>query len=97
MPDMGVVGWIVVGFIAGGLSGAVVDRGGPHGCVANTLVGVMGGLLGGFIATHYFNAGSTNGFFGALIVAFLGATLIRLILNALEGGSGHDRPRSSWR
>lgn len=96
MPDMGVVGWIVVGFFAGGLSGAVVDRGGPRGCVANIFVGILGGLLGGFIATHYFNAGSTNGFFGALIVAFLGATLIRLILNALEGGDGRDRTRQRW-
>ena len=96
MPDMGVAGWIVVGFFAGALSGAVVDRGGPHGCVANILVGILGGLLGGFIATRYFNAGSTNGFFGALIVAFLGATVIRLILNALEGSDGRERPRSRW-
>jgi uncharacterized membrane protein YeaQ/YmgE (transglycosylase-associated protein family) len=96
VPDMSVVGWIVVGFFAGALSGAVVDRGGPHGCVANILVGILGGLLGGLIATRYFNAGSTNGFFGALIVAFLGATVIRLILNALEGADGRDRPRSRW-
>lgn len=96
MPDMGVVGWIVVGFFAGALSGAIVDRGGPHGCVANILVGILGGLLGGFIATRYFNAGSTNGFLGALIVAVLGATVIRLILNALEGSDGRERPRSRW-
>jgi len=39
--------------------------------------------------------GTTNGFFGALVVAFLGATAIRLILNALEGNdrSGHRRSR----
>lgn len=96
MPDMGVGGWIVVGFLAGALSGAVVDRGGPHGCLANILVGILGGLLGGFIATRYFNSGSTNGFFGALVVAFLGATVIRLILNALEGTEGRNRPRSRW-
>lgn len=96
MPDMGVVGWIVVGFFAGAFSGAVVDRGGPHGCVANIVVGILGGLLGGVIATHYFNAGSTNGFFGALIVAFLGATVIRLILNALEGDDRRSGTRSRW-
>lgn len=96
MPDMGVVGWIVVGLFAGALSGAVVDRGGPHGCVANIVVGILGGLLGGLIATRYFNAGSTNGFFGALIVAFLGATVIRLIINALEGPNTPGRPRSRW-
>lgn len=96
MPDMGVGGWIVVGLFAGALSGAVVDRGGPHGCIANILVGILGGLLGGYIATRYFNAGSTNGFLGALLVAFFGATLIRLILNALEGPDGRDGRRSRW-
>ena len=97
MPHMDIVGWIVVGFFAGALSGAVVDRGGPRGCVANTIVGVAGGLLGGFMATHYFNAGTTNGFLGALLVAFLGAIIIRLILNALEGGNGgRDRRRQRW-
>ena len=96
MPHMDFVGWIVVGFFAGALSGAVVDRGGPRGCVANTLVGILGGLLGGFIATHYFNASSTNGFLGAVLVAFLGAIIIRLILNAMEGTDGKGRRRSRW-
>ena len=45
MPHMDIIGWIVVGFLAGAFSGAVVEKG-PHGCLANTLVGILGGLLG---------------------------------------------------
>jgi uncharacterized membrane protein YeaQ/YmgE (transglycosylase-associated protein family) len=88
MPHMDFIGWIVVGFLAGALSGAVVERG-PHGCLANTVVGVLGGLLGGWFATEQLHMNSTSGFFGALVVAFLGAVVIRLILDALEG----DRKR----
>lgn len=89
MPHMDFVGWIVVGFFAGAFSGAVVEKG-PHGCLANTLVGILGGLLGGWFATEQLHTDSTRGFLGALLVAFLGAVVIRLILDALEP---HDRRR----
>lgn len=84
MPHMDFVGWIVVGLFAGALSGAVVDRG-PSGCLANTTIGILGGLLGGWFATEELHMDSTRGFLGALLVSFLGAVAIRLILNALEG------------
>ena len=90
MPHMDFLGWIVVGFLAGAFSGAVVEKG-PHGCLANTVVGVLGGLLGGWFATEQLHMGSTSGFLGALLVAFLGAVVIRLILDAFEGGSGNSR------
>ncbi|MGZ6265369.1 MAG: GlsB/YeaQ/YmgE family stress response membrane protein [Candidatus Limnocylindrales bacterium] len=87
MPNMDWLGWIVVGFLAGALSSATVKRGGPEGCVGNTVVGILGGLLGGWFATEELHWGSTSGFLGALVVAFLGAVALRLILNALEGDS----------
>jgi len=90
MPHMDFLGWIVVGFLAGAFSGAVVEKG-PHGCLANTVVGVLGGLLGGWFATEQLHMSSTSGFLGALLVAFLGAVVIRLILDAFEGGSGKGR------
>jgi uncharacterized membrane protein YeaQ/YmgE (transglycosylase-associated protein family) len=90
MPHMDFVGWIVVGFLAGALSGAVVDRG-PKGCLANTVVGILGGLLGGWFATEEMHADSSHGFLGALVVAFLGAVVIRLILNAIDSD---DRRRN---
>jgi uncharacterized membrane protein YeaQ/YmgE (transglycosylase-associated protein family) len=87
MPHMDILGWIVVGFLAGALSSAVVKKGGPEGCLGNIVVGILGGLFGGWFATEELHWSSTNGFFGALLVAFLGATVIRLILDALDGGS----------
>ena len=90
MPHMDLVGWIVVGFFAGALSGAVVERG-PRGCLANTVVGVLGGLMGGWFATEEMHMDTTSGFLGALLVSFLGAVVIRLILDALEGRDRRGR------
>jgi uncharacterized membrane protein YeaQ/YmgE (transglycosylase-associated protein family) len=80
---MDFIGWIVVGLFAGALSGAVVEKG-PHGCLANTVVGVLGGLLGGWFATEQLHQDTTHGFLGALVVAFLGSVVIRLVLDAIE-------------
>jgi uncharacterized membrane protein YeaQ/YmgE (transglycosylase-associated protein family) len=85
------VGWIVVGFLAGAFSGAVVERG-PHGCLANTAVGILGGLLGGWFATEELHMDSSRGFLGALLVAFFGAIVVRLILDALEGDGRRGQP-----
>jgi uncharacterized membrane protein YeaQ/YmgE (transglycosylase-associated protein family) len=87
---MDFVGWIVVGFFAGGLSGAVVERG-PKGCLANTVIGILGGLFGGWFATEQLHSGSSRGFLGALVVAFLGAVIIRLVLDAIEGDKQRNR------
>jgi uncharacterized membrane protein YeaQ/YmgE (transglycosylase-associated protein family) len=57
----------------------------------NTVVGILGGLLGGWFATEELHWSSTSGFLGALLVAFLGAVALRLILNAMEGDS-RSRP-----
>ena len=90
VPQMDFLGWIVVGFFAGGLSGAVVERG-PKGCLANTVIGILGGLFGGWFATKQLHSGPTSGFIGALVVAFLGSVIIRLILNAIDGDSRPGR------
>jgi uncharacterized membrane protein YeaQ/YmgE (transglycosylase-associated protein family) len=85
---MDILGWIVVGLLAGALSNAVVKGGGPRGCLGNVVIGVLGGLLGGWFATQELHMESSHGFVGALVVAFFGAVVVRLILDALEGKSG---------
>ena len=83
MPSMGLIGWIVVGVIAGALSGYVVRDRTPSGCVANLVIGVVGGLAGGFIAQELLGLGQTVGFLGAVLVAFLGAIGVRFVLRSL--------------
>ncbi len=84
MLDMSIVGWIVVGVIAGWLSGLVVPGGERQGCLANMLIGILGGLVGGYLAREL-HLGDPRGFIGAIIVAFVGAVLVRLVINAVSG------------
>ena len=91
MPHLDVIGWIVIGFLAGWISGAVVERGGPTGCLANIAVGVLGGIVGGWFASTQLNMSGPTTFLGALVVASLGAIAIRLILNAMGDGDRHRR------
>ena len=83
MLDMGLIGWIVVGFIAGSLSGVVVQTRTVNGCLRTIMVGVLGGLLGGWLAREL-RLGDTQGFLGAVVVAFVGAVIVRFVLRALE-------------
>ena len=83
MLDMGIVGWIVVGLIAGAASGALLGGKTARGCLPNVIVGVIGGVLGGWLVTQM-GMGQTSGFIGAVVVALMGALGIRLVLNALE-------------
>jgi uncharacterized membrane protein YeaQ/YmgE (transglycosylase-associated protein family) len=81
--DLSLVGWIVVGFVAGALSAAVVPGRAARGCLSTILVGVLGGILGGFLAREL-GIGDPSGFLGAIVVAFVGAVIVRFLLEAIS-------------
>ncbi len=84
---MGLLSWIVVGAIAGWLAGQLV-KGTGFGCLGDIIVGVVGGLVGGFLASRLFNMpDAVNGFnLGSIVVAFLGAVVVIVIVRLLRGG-----------
>ena len=88
---MGILSWAVVGLIAGFLAGQVM-RGGGYGVIGDIIVGVLGGLLGGWIAFYFFHVGDTMTGINlvSILVAFAGAMLLILILRMI-GGRGRFR------
>ena len=76
--------WIVIGLIAGAVASRVV-AGRGFGCLADIVVGVAGAIIGGFLLGALFGGG-TVGFWGSLIVAFIGAALLLAALKLLSGG-----------
>ena len=81
--DLGLFGWIVLGFLAGALSGAVVGGRTARGCLPNIVVGVLGALLGGWLARQM-GFDQISGFLAAIIVAVGGSIVVRIILEALS-------------
>jgi uncharacterized membrane protein YeaQ/YmgE (transglycosylase-associated protein family) len=81
----GVLSWLLVGLIAGWLAG-VFMRGFGFGILIDILVGIVGAFIGGFLVS-FFMEGAT-GFWGSVVIAFLGACLFIAIVRPLA------RPRS---
>jgi uncharacterized membrane protein YeaQ/YmgE (transglycosylase-associated protein family) len=81
--DMNIVGWIVIGFLAGSISGWFVGVRSAQGCLPTILVGIVGAIIGGWLSTQL-GFGSVQGFIAALIFATLGAVLVRIVLRAIE-------------
>ena len=85
---MGILAWLVVGLIAGWLANMVM-RGGRGSIVTDIIVGIIGAIVGGFLASQLFGvANPVNGInVGSIAVAFLGAVVAIAIVRALPGRS----------
>jgi uncharacterized membrane protein YeaQ/YmgE (transglycosylase-associated protein family) len=78
-----IIGWIVVGLIAGWAASHVMGDGG-FGVLGDIVVGLIGAVIGGVIV-GFFWAGST-GFIGSIVVAFIGACILIWLVRLLAGG-----------
>lgn len=85
---MSIIAWIVVGLIAGWLAGMVM-KGGGYGVVGDIIVGIVGALLGGFLAAWLFGVQeAVNGInIISLVTAFLGSVILIAVIRALPGRS----------
>ena len=83
---MGILAWIVVGLIAGWLASQVM-RGGGYGLIGDIIVGVVGAVIGGFLASTLLNMpNAVNGInVTSILVAFVGAVILIAILRAVSG------------
>ena len=84
--DLSILGWIVIGLIAGALAGFFVPGRERFGCLGTMLVGIAGGLLGGFLWTNVLDQSQASGWLGALVIATLGSIIVLLVLRAVRTG-----------
>ena len=82
---MGLLAWIVVGAIAGWLAGQVV-KGSGFGLIGDIVIGVIGALVGGWLAGTFFKVEDAISGFNptTIVVAFLGAVVALLIVRMLR-------------
>jgi uncharacterized membrane protein YeaQ/YmgE (transglycosylase-associated protein family) len=76
----GIIAWIIIGLVAGWLAGLVM-KGGGYGVIADIIVGLIGALIGGFVFS--FLVHGDVGFWGSLVVAFVGACILVAIVRAV--------------
>ena len=88
---MGFIAWVVVGAIAGFLANMIM--GSREGLLMMVVLGIVGGLVGGFIATSVLKIGSVNGInVESIVIATLGAILVVVVVGMFQG-SRRLRPR----
>jgi len=77
---MGIIGWIVLGLVAGAIAKALHPGDDPGGIFGTLIVGVLGALLGGLIASAL-NVGELSSFFsiGTWLIAIGGALLLLIV------------------
>jgi uncharacterized membrane protein YeaQ/YmgE (transglycosylase-associated protein family) len=77
-----ILGWIVIGLIAGWLAGKI-SRGEGYGCITDIVLGLVGSLLGGWIFMRLGILG--GGFIYSLAAATLGAVILVSIVHLIAG------------
>ncbi len=77
------IGWLIVGLIAGWLAGKV-SRGRGFGCIANIILGLIGAIIGGWIFTKLNILG--GGLLYSIAAATLGAVILVAIARLFAGG-----------
>ena len=77
----GFIWWILVGLVAGFLTGKIM-KGSGYGVFGDIIVGIIGAVIGGFIATPLHIGG---GFITTVIIAVVGAVILTFLLRLISG------------
>ncbi|WIK83155.1 GlsB/YeaQ/YmgE family stress response membrane protein [Micrococcus lylae] len=87
---MGFFAWIVLGLIAGAIARLILPGKQGTGWIGALITGVVGGLLGGWIAGEIFKIDTMNSFFSlsTWIFAILGGVIVAFIWQAITGRRG---------
>jgi uncharacterized membrane protein YeaQ/YmgE (transglycosylase-associated protein family) len=78
------IGWLLLGLIAGWLAGKIA-RGRGFGCITDIILGLIGSFIGGWVFTKLGIFG--GGFLFSLAAATLGAVILVAIAHLFSGNS----------
>ena len=79
---MSIIGWLVLGLIAGFIASKVVNRTG-EGLVLDIVLGIAGALVGGFLFTSFGQNGVTGFNLYSMFVAVIGAIVLLVLYHLL--------------
>ena len=82
---MGIILWIIFGALAGWLGSVIVGRDGQQGAVGNVVVGIIGAMVGGWLAGFFGYHGVTGFNLPSLLIAVVGAVTVLAVFNVFAG------------
>jgi uncharacterized membrane protein YeaQ/YmgE (transglycosylase-associated protein family) len=81
---MSIIGWIILGLIAGFIGSKIVNKTG-EGFIMDIVLGVVGAIVGGFIFSAVGSTGVTGLNLWSMFVAVVGAVVVLLVYHAVMG------------
>ena len=84
---MGIIAFIILGALAGMIAKAILPGDDPGGIIVTTIIGIVGALLGGFLAGALFGGDPLDEFFdiSTWLTAIVGAIVLLLIYRVVVG------------
>ena len=88
---MGIIAFLILGLLAGGIAKAIMPGEDPGGIIVTTIIGVVGALVGGFLAAAVFGAHPLDDFFdiSTWLTAIFGSIILLAIYRVVTGNRGH--------
>jgi uncharacterized membrane protein YeaQ/YmgE (transglycosylase-associated protein family) len=81
---MSIVGWLVLGLIAGFIASKIVNKSGA-GVLLDIVLGIVGAIVGGFLFTQFGAAGVTGFNIYSMLVAVIGAVVVLVVYHFISG------------
>ncbi|QSE72479.1 GlsB/YeaQ/YmgE family stress response membrane protein [Rhodococcus sp. PSBB049] len=85
MLGLGIIGWIIIGGLAGWIASKIMHTDEQQGILLNIVVGVVGGLLGGFLLSVLGVDVAGGGLIFSFLTCLLGAALLLFVVKAVTG------------
>ncbi len=87
---MGIIGWILLGLVAGVIAKAILPGDDPGGIIVTILIGIVGALLGGLVARALDLGDPIDEFFdlSTWLAAIIGALILLVVYRLLVGRRG---------
>jgi uncharacterized membrane protein YeaQ/YmgE (transglycosylase-associated protein family) len=80
---MSILGWIILGLIAGFIASKIVNRTG-EGLFLDIILGIVGGVVGGWLFEFFGKAGVTGFNLYSMFVAIVGAVVVLVVYHAIR-------------
>lgn len=81
---MGIIAWIILGAIAGWITNMIM--GGKEGVIATVILGIIGAVVGGYLAGTVLKVADVTGInIESIVVAVIGGVIVVAVYRLLMG------------
>jgi len=85
MLPLGLIAWIIIGGLAGWIGSKIMKTDAQQGIFLNIVVGVIGGLIGGFLLRVFGVDVEGAGWIFSFLTCLLGAVILLFLVKAVTG------------